>query len=191
MDSKFQFRDASPPPTAWAPSFRAGEWRLLEPPKQLYRFAEADDRSGDSPAPTVDRGKRVGPLDQHPDRPRSAPSRGSRRSGPSCSIRQSTTQSRGSRWNVGTALQLIRSIVQVTRGILGSSRPSSTPIFALIRAPSAPRRAGPPGPPHRRPRRGCAQPPCAHPPGSTATRGSRSHTSAAPFRPPPARYFST
>src|SRR6516165_5320038 len=32
-----------------------GEWRLLEPPKQLYRFAEADDRSGDSPAPTVDR----------------------------------------------------------------------------------------------------------------------------------------
>ena len=134
MDSKFQFRDASPPPTAWAPSFRAGEWRLLEPPKQLYRFAEADDRSGDSPAPTVDRGKRVGPLDQHPDRPRSAPSRGSRRSGPSCSIRQSTTQSRGSRWNVGTALQLIRSIVEVTRGILGSSRPSSTPIFALIRA---------------------------------------------------------
>jgi len=111
-----------------------GEWRLLEPPKQLYRFAEADDRSGDSPAPTVDRGKRVGPLDQHPDRPRSAPSRGSRRSGPSCSIRQSTTQSRGSRWNVGTALQLIRSIVEVTRGILGSSRPSSTPIFALIRA---------------------------------------------------------
>ena len=134
MDSKVQFRDASPPPTAWAPSFRAGEWRLLEPPKQLYRFAEADDRSGDSPAPTVDRGKRVGPLDQHPDRPRSAPSRGSRRSGPSCSIRQSTTQSRGSRWNVGTALQLIRSIVEVTRGILGSSRPSSTPIFALIRA---------------------------------------------------------
>ena len=33
----------------------AGEWRLLVPPKQLYRFAEADDRSGDSPAPTVDR----------------------------------------------------------------------------------------------------------------------------------------
>ena len=33
----------------------AGEWRLLAPPKQLYRFAEADDRSGDSPAPTVDR----------------------------------------------------------------------------------------------------------------------------------------
>ena len=55
MDSKFQFRDASPPPTAWAPSFRAGEWRLLEPPKQLYRFAEADDRSGGSAAPTVDR----------------------------------------------------------------------------------------------------------------------------------------
>ena len=27
----------------------SGQWRLLEPPKQLYRFAEADDRSGDSP----------------------------------------------------------------------------------------------------------------------------------------------
>ena len=26
----------------------AGEWRLLERQKQLYRFAEADDRSGDS-----------------------------------------------------------------------------------------------------------------------------------------------
>ena len=33
----------------------ADERRLLEPPKQLYRFTEADDRSGDSPAPTVDR----------------------------------------------------------------------------------------------------------------------------------------
>jgi hypothetical protein len=33
----------------------AGEWLLREPPKQLYRFGEADDRSGDSPAPTVDR----------------------------------------------------------------------------------------------------------------------------------------
>jgi len=33
----------------------AGEWRLLVPPKQLYRFAEADDRSGGSAAPTVDR----------------------------------------------------------------------------------------------------------------------------------------
>ena len=32
-----------------------GEWRLLEPLKQLYRFAEADDRSGDSAAPTIDR----------------------------------------------------------------------------------------------------------------------------------------
>jgi len=32
-----------------------GEWLLREPPKQLYRFGEADDRSGDSPAPTVDR----------------------------------------------------------------------------------------------------------------------------------------
>jgi hypothetical protein len=34
----------------------AGEWRLLEPPKQLYRFSEAPDRSGDSAAaPTIDR----------------------------------------------------------------------------------------------------------------------------------------
>ena len=33
----------------------ADEWRLLEPPKLLYRFAEADDRSGDSPEPTVGR----------------------------------------------------------------------------------------------------------------------------------------
>src|SRR6516162_10650367 len=32
----------------------AGKWRLVEPPKH-YRFAEADDRSGDFPAPTVDR----------------------------------------------------------------------------------------------------------------------------------------
>jgi hypothetical protein len=33
----------------------AREWRLLEPPKQLYRFSEADDRSGDSAAaPTID-----------------------------------------------------------------------------------------------------------------------------------------
>ena len=33
----------------------AGEWRLLEPPKQLYRFSEAPDRSGDSAAaPTID-----------------------------------------------------------------------------------------------------------------------------------------
>src|SRR6516164_797045 len=32
-----------------------GEWRLLEPPKQLFRFAEADDRSGDSAASTIDR----------------------------------------------------------------------------------------------------------------------------------------
>ena len=39
---------------SWA-AFIGGEWRLLEPPKQLYRFAEADDRSGGSAAPTVDR----------------------------------------------------------------------------------------------------------------------------------------
>ena len=28
LDSNFQFRDTSPPPTVWEPSFR-GEWRLL------------------------------------------------------------------------------------------------------------------------------------------------------------------
>ena len=33
----------------------AGKWRLLEPQKQLYRFTEADDRSGDSAAPIIDR----------------------------------------------------------------------------------------------------------------------------------------
>ena len=33
----------------------ARQWRLLEPPKQFYRFSEADDRSGDSAAaPTID-----------------------------------------------------------------------------------------------------------------------------------------
>jgi hypothetical protein len=42
MDSKIQFRDASPPPSAWVPSFN-GEWWLLEPSQQLYWFAEADD----------------------------------------------------------------------------------------------------------------------------------------------------
>src|SRR5215831_7279839 len=35
--------------------WRPGEWRLLVPPIQLYRFAEADDRSGDSAAATVGR----------------------------------------------------------------------------------------------------------------------------------------
>jgi hypothetical protein len=33
----------------------AGDWRLLEPQKQLYQFTEADDRSGDSAAPIIDR----------------------------------------------------------------------------------------------------------------------------------------
>jgi hypothetical protein len=42
MDSKIQFRDASPPSSTWAPSFE-GEWWLLEPSQQLYWFAEADD----------------------------------------------------------------------------------------------------------------------------------------------------
>jgi hypothetical protein len=37
-------RCLSPPATPWAPSFRS-EWRLLEPPEHLYRFAEADDCS--------------------------------------------------------------------------------------------------------------------------------------------------
>jgi hypothetical protein len=53
-DSKIQFRYASPPPSAWAPSFD-GEWSLLEPLQQLYWFAEADDCSDDTAAPTVDR----------------------------------------------------------------------------------------------------------------------------------------
>jgi dienelactone hydrolase len=46
MDSKIQFRDASPPPSAWAPSFDGERW-LLEPSQQLYWFAEADDCSDD------------------------------------------------------------------------------------------------------------------------------------------------
>jgi hypothetical protein len=54
MDSKIQFRDASPRPSAWAPSFD-GEWWLLEPSQQLYWFAEADDCSDDTAGPTVDR----------------------------------------------------------------------------------------------------------------------------------------
>jgi hypothetical protein len=54
MDSKIQFRDASPPPSAWAPSFD-GEWWLLEPSQQLDWFAEADDCSDDTATPTVDR----------------------------------------------------------------------------------------------------------------------------------------
>src|SRR5256885_430637 len=49
MDSNFQFRDTSPPPTAWAPSF-GGVWRLFKPPQRLYRFAEADDCSDDTRA---------------------------------------------------------------------------------------------------------------------------------------------
>jgi hypothetical protein len=54
MDSKIQFRDASPSPSAWARSF-GGEWWLLEPSQQLYWFAEADDCSDDTAAPTVNR----------------------------------------------------------------------------------------------------------------------------------------
>jgi hypothetical protein len=53
MDSNFQSGDASPPPTAWGPSFRRVSGGSLC--RQLYRFAEADDRSGGSAAPTVDR----------------------------------------------------------------------------------------------------------------------------------------
>jgi hypothetical protein len=33
----------------------AGEWRLLELQEQLYQFMEADDRSGVSAAPIIDR----------------------------------------------------------------------------------------------------------------------------------------
>jgi hypothetical protein len=54
MDSKIQFRNASPPPSEWAPSFDA-EWWLLEPSQQLYWFAEADDCSDDTATPRVDR----------------------------------------------------------------------------------------------------------------------------------------
>jgi hypothetical protein len=39
MDSKFQFRDASPLANSVG-AFSAVEWWLLEPPKQLYRFAK-------------------------------------------------------------------------------------------------------------------------------------------------------
>src|SRR5438552_740524 len=35
--SIFQFRDAWPPSSAWAPSFD-GEWWLLEPSQQLYKL---------------------------------------------------------------------------------------------------------------------------------------------------------
>jgi hypothetical protein len=49
MDSKFGFEISVPRCLATVNSvgafISAGEWRLLEPPKQLYRFAEADDRS--------------------------------------------------------------------------------------------------------------------------------------------------
>lgn len=54
MDSKFQCRDASPAPKAWAPSF-GGESQLLKSPKRLYRLAESDDSSDYTTAPTVDR----------------------------------------------------------------------------------------------------------------------------------------
>ena len=55
VDSKIQFRDASPPAKQRGHIYFGGEWRLFGPPKQLYRFAEADDHSDDSAAPTVDR----------------------------------------------------------------------------------------------------------------------------------------
>jgi hypothetical protein len=54
MDSKIQFRDASPQLSVWVLSFD-GEWWLLEPSQQLCWFAEADDYSDDTAAPTVDR----------------------------------------------------------------------------------------------------------------------------------------
>ena len=37
MDSNFQFRDASPPPRAWAPSFGSERWPL-KPPQGLCRL---------------------------------------------------------------------------------------------------------------------------------------------------------
>jgi hypothetical protein len=45
MDSNFQFRDTSPRPRAWAPSF-GSKRRPLKPLQELYRFAEADDLFG-------------------------------------------------------------------------------------------------------------------------------------------------
>jgi len=54
MDLKIQFRDDSPPPSAWAPSFES-EWWLLEPSQQLYWFVEADDCSEDTVTPSVNR----------------------------------------------------------------------------------------------------------------------------------------
>jgi hypothetical protein len=53
-DSNCQFRDASQPPTAWAPSSGGGR-SLFETPQQLYRFDEVDDRSDDTAGPTIDR----------------------------------------------------------------------------------------------------------------------------------------
>jgi len=55
MDSKFQFRDASRHRQQRGRLHFGGEWCSLSPPKQLYRFAEADDRSDNSSAPTFDR----------------------------------------------------------------------------------------------------------------------------------------
>ena len=55
MDSKFQFPRCLATANNVGAVVSAGEWRLLERQKQLYRFAEADDRSDNSAAPTVDR----------------------------------------------------------------------------------------------------------------------------------------
>src|SRR5438045_2864167 len=41
--SNFRFREPSPHSRAFG-----DEWRVLDPPQQLYRFAEADDRSDDT-----------------------------------------------------------------------------------------------------------------------------------------------
>ena len=53
MDSKFQFPRCLATANNVGAVVSAGEWRLLERQKQLYRFAEADDRSGDFTAPTL------------------------------------------------------------------------------------------------------------------------------------------
>src|SRR5215469_3565033 len=53
-------RHPPPPPIASAPSF-GGEWRLLEPPQQLYRFAEADKCSDDT-----SRRRSIGPTRTKP-----------------------------------------------------------------------------------------------------------------------------
>jgi hypothetical protein len=55
MDSKFQFRGASPPPTAWASFISAMSGGSLSYRSSSIGFAGADNRSDDSAAPTIGR----------------------------------------------------------------------------------------------------------------------------------------